>query len=329
MSAPRVSDAPLAATVVVPTLDPGPELGELLDRIGGQRAPGPFEVLVIDSGSRDGTLAVLAERGIRHLVIAKEDFNHGLTRNLGVREAHGEIVAFLSQDALPRPGWLAGLLAAFEDPAVAGAYSRQVPRPDASPFAIDQLSHWPASSPEPRHQVMPPRGAFAAMSLEEKLVTVCFDNVSSAVRRSVASALPFRDLAFGEDRDWAYRALVAGHAIEYRPESVVVHSHDRSFLHGLRRTFADHRLIRELLQPASPPGPLAHLIGGIRAETLRLFDVASEAASRRLRWKARWQAPLRALERNLGAYLAARSVHLSAGGSRTWSWLQRWLATGL
>lgn len=325
MSTERV-DATLAATVVIPTLDPGPGLAEVLDRVTGQRAPGPFEVLVVDSSSKDGTVALLEQRGIRHLVIAQEDFNHGLTRNLGVREARGGIVVFLSQDALPEPGWLAGLLAAFDDPEVAGAYSRQVPRPDASPFAVDQLSHWPASSPEPRRQVIVSRAAFEALALEEKLAIVCFDNVSSAVRRSVASAIPFRDLSFGEDRDWAYRALIAGHLIEYCPTSTVVHSHDRSFLYGLRRTFADHRQIRELLEPPGDPPAVKHLIAGTRAATLRLLDVASRAATPGLRMKARLRAPLRALEGSLGHYLALRSVGLAAGGSRTWNRLQRWLA---
>lgn len=317
-----------AATVVLPTLEPGPELVEVLDRLAAQEAPGGLEILVIDSSSQDGTVTLLEERGIRHLVIPREEFNHGLTRNLGVRESSGEVVAFLSQDALPQPGWLAGLLEAFEDPAVAGAYSRQVPRPDASPFAVDQLANWPASSPEPRRQVMPLRSEFAELPLEDKLATVCFDNVSSAVRREVALEIPFRELSFGEDRDWAYRVLIAGYVLEYRPASAVVHSHDRSFFYGLRRTFADHRLIRELLEPGEPPR-LSGLIAGIRAETLRLIDVASRASTPWLRTRARWRAPLRALEANLGPYLAGRSVPLAAGGSRTWGWLQRRLAKGL
>lgn len=322
------SSARLSTTVVIPTYEPGPELAEVLDRLVGQESSGPVEILVIDSSSRDGTVELLEERNIRHLVIPKREFNHGITRNLGVRHATGEIVAFLSQDALPLPGWLNGLVNAFEDPEVAGAYSRQIPRPDASPFAADQLFHWPASALEPRRQVMPHRDEFRAMTPSEKLATVCFDDVSSAVRRSVALEIPFRKLSFGEDRDWAYRVLVAGHAIEYSPGSQVIHSHNRSPWYELRRTVSDHRLLWELLGPGEVPR-MREWLPAARNEILRLLDVSSRADSPGRRMKARLSAPLRALAGAGGGYLGAQLVGRTAAGSRSWLWLGKHLTRGV
>jgi rhamnosyltransferase len=310
------------ASVVIPTLNPGSELEEVLERLESQQGCLPFEVLVIDSSSRDGTIRRLAKRGVRHIVINRKDFNHGLTRNLGVREARGEIVVFLSQDALPEEGWLAALLEAFRDPDVAGAYSRQVPRPNASLFVKDQLAHWYASGTEPRRQAITGLTRFAALPLEDKLATVCFDNVSSAVRRSVALQMPFRKLPFAEDRDWAYRVLTCGHSIRYCPDSVVIHSHGRSLWYQMRRTFIDHRLLLELLaqgRKLTPP-PLLSSLG---AELSRLLDVSAKAPSAWQRLRCRLSAPPRALAGAGGAYLAMRSVPESTSGSRFWRWVNR------
>jgi rhamnosyltransferase len=316
------------ASVVIPTLNPGSELEEVLDRLDSQQGCLPFEVLVIDSSSRDGTIRRLAKRGVRHIVIDRKDFNHGLTRNLGLREARGEIVVFLSQDALPEEGWLAALLEAFRDPDVAGAYSRQVPRPNANPFVKDQLAHWYASETEPRRQEITGLTRFASLPLEDKLATVCFDNVSSAVRRSVALQVPFRKLPFGEDRDWAYRVLACGHSIRYCPDSVVIHSHGRSVWYQMRRTFIDHRLLLELLargRRLTPPP----LLASIGAELSRLLDVSAKAPSAWQRFRCRLSAPPRALAGAGGAYLAMRSVPESTSGSRFWRWVNRRMTRGV
>ena len=319
----------LTATVVIPTLNPGRELADVLDLIEAQQGALLDGILVIDSSSTDGTRKLLETRGVEHEVIARKDFNHGLTRNLGIQRARGDVVVFLSQDALPRPGWLAGLMDVFGDPLVAGAYGRQVPRANASPFALDRLAHWPASQAEPRRQVLPPREAFETMPLARRLETICFDNVSSAVRRNVAAEIPFRELSFGEDRDWAYRAMAAGYTLRYCSESEAVHSHDRSAWLDLRRTAVDHRLIHEMLSTETElthdPG-IGAVVTATLQEMMRLLDVASRAPTTVDRLRARARLPAQALVRTLGPYLGARTAYLSAAGSRRWSWIGRMMA---
>lgn len=315
-------------SVAIPTYEPGEEFAEVLDAILQQECEVPFEVLIIDSGSRDGTRELLESRNVRYVVVEKEQFNHGLTRNLGVQHAGGDVVAFLSQDALPEPGWLAGLLAAFDDQTVAGAYSRQVPRNEASVWTRAQLAQWPASGAEPRRQALPPWDVFDADSLEGKLKTVCFDNVSSAVRRPVALDIPFRELSFGEDRDWAYRVMAAGYSIRYCPACTVIHSHDRSLWYELRRTVADHRSIQELLLPDRPTA-FGRILASAGAELSRLLDLASQAPSRGARIAARLQVPARALLGPTAAHLAVRSVRMGASGSRFWRWIGSRLTGGV
>ena len=88
-------------------------LAETLQRVQGQR--GHFrlaEIIAVDSGSRDRTLAILEAHAVRVLRIPPQEFGHGKTRNLAAAQAQGDYLVFLTQDATPaNAGWLAALLA--------------------------------------------------------------------------------------------------------------------------------------------------------------------------------------------------------------------------
>ena len=102
------------------------------------------EVVVVDSGSTDGSPERARAAGAVVHEIPAEAFGHGRTRNLGVELARGETVVFTSQDAVAdNADWLARLVAAARSgPDVAGAYGRQLPHPGARPperFFLDFL----------------------------------------------------------------------------------------------------------------------------------------------------------------------------------------------
>jgi rhamnosyltransferase len=101
-------------TVAVPVYDAGARLALVLDAVRAQRTARTVEMLVCDSGSRDGSVALAGARGARLLTIARHEFSHGATRNLLASEARGAHVVFLTQDAVPATvGWLDALLDAF------------------------------------------------------------------------------------------------------------------------------------------------------------------------------------------------------------------------
>ncbi len=105
-------------SVVIPTLNAAPYLAGLLDALFSQLPQAPAEVVLVDSLSTDTTAGIAAsDQRVRVVPIA--NFSHGRARNIGAREAQGEIVVLLTQDALPAgSAWLAHLLAPFEDPQV-------------------------------------------------------------------------------------------------------------------------------------------------------------------------------------------------------------------
>lgn len=221
---PRVS-------IVIPVLNAAGWLPELLEALFAQQPLAPEEVLLVDSMSTDDTRSIAAaHEKVRVLPIA--DFSHGRARNLGAREARGEIVVLMSQDALPADrAWLAELLAPLDaDERVAASFSRQIPRPGASPMERFFLStRFPDSEPLRRERI-----GEEVLTLEK----VFFSNVSAAARRAQLLAHPFdEELIMSEDQQWARDVLLAGHATVYQPSSVVLHSHDYSLLTVLRRYF--------------------------------------------------------------------------------------------
>jgi len=219
------------ASVVIPTLNAQRHLPALLRALRGQQPTPPGEIVLVDSGSRDGTIAQAAgEPGVR--VVTIEHFSHGAARNLGISHCSGEFVVFLSQDALPaNEGWLRELLVPFEEPGIAASFSRQIPRPDASPMERYFLeTHFPPGE----MKVMRRRGEGSLVFQRD----VFFSNVSAAVRREVLLCHRFDEsLIMSEDQQLARDLLLAGHAVAYAPASVVLHSHNYTLRQAFERYF--------------------------------------------------------------------------------------------
>ncbi|MEJ2746125.1 MAG: glycosyltransferase family 2 protein, partial [bacterium] len=236
---------------IIPTKNVERHLEEQLQAIFSQGDVPRAEVIIIDSGSTDGTLLVLERHPVKLISIKPEDFNHGATRNIGVRESEGEYLVFLTQDATPADdSWLKNLLKPLrEDPAVAGVFSRHIPRSGCSlPLARQIEEEWPQAGG--RERIV--KQVSSREELEErKPHYVYFANTSSCLRRSVWERIPFRNVDFGEDVDWAERVLLAGYTIVYEPDSAVLHSHDYTLREQLRQHYDYGRMVRSAnLTPA-------------------------------------------------------------------------------
>ncbi len=324
MGEPRVS-------LFLPTWNAGPEFPEIFRRMKSQELDRSYEILVIDSGSSDGTVEFLERQGIRVIRIPNHEFNHGLTRNRGIQEARGDIVVLATQDAWPDDEhWMQRLVDCYQDEQVAGAYSRQLPRPDASPFIKDRLANWAAAKDEPRVQYVKSQEEFEALAPLEQLGRVAFDNVSSSVRRSVAMEIPFRQRQFGEDLDWGHRVVLAGHKVVFEPRSKVIHSHNNSIWYEFKRVYLDHQNLHRLFGVHTIPRWRDVWTCGWHA-TGHLCKVVEKDREllplQKMLWWAK-AAPL-GFSQNLAQFLGARSVRKLDEGSSAYKRLDHVLRKGV
>ena len=227
-------------SVVIPVRNGGRSFEHLINSLARTRDRLPlddFQVIVIDSGSEDGTPERAEAAGFDVERIPPETFGHGRTRNLGVRLARGDIVCFLTDDVLPvSPDWPLRFAEVLSDPTVAGVYGRQVPR-DATTMEMFFVSlNYP---PEPLRYEPRPGGHHPRPG------RVVFSNAFSAVRRSVALRIPIPEEAdYSEDQIWARRALAAGYAIAYEPAAEALHAHVYRLRGVFRRSFFVGRALR-------------------------------------------------------------------------------------
>src|SRR5258707_1708280 len=101
-------------SILIPTKNGAKDLDACLAAVYSQKGTGPFEVIVIDSGSTDATLEIARRYPVRLERIPPETFHHARTRNYAAGLAKGEVLVFLSQNAIPASGtWLAAFLRNF------------------------------------------------------------------------------------------------------------------------------------------------------------------------------------------------------------------------
>lgn len=218
-------------SVVMPVKDGGPDLARCLEALDRQAVDEEVEVVVVDSGSTDGSVALARQHGAAVHEVAPDRFNHGAARNLGAGAARGDVLVFTVQDAVAADDrWLASLVAPLRaDPAIGGVYGRQLPHPGARPPEVWFLNF--VYGPAPRRQAARTPDQ---LSMDETM----FSNVNSAMRRSAWEPLRFaEDIIMSEDHDWVRRALLEGWTIAYEPRAAVRHSHPYTMADAFRRFF--------------------------------------------------------------------------------------------
>jgi rhamnosyltransferase len=229
-------------SIVIPTKNGGDLFLRLLAKLKQQTLWNFVELIVVDSGSTDGTLDSAYDVGAKVIEIPPNEFNHGSTRDYGISLASSEFVILLVQDAEPLDSnLLESILFQFKNPEVAGVYGRQIPRPDADLLTKRNLNNWLTGRTQPELRRLQSKDWYEALSPLEKLFFCNFDNVCSAVRKSVWRQHNFGHVFFGEDIDWAERVLKSGFAIAYEPLAAVIHSHDRPILYEYKRTYVCHQ----------------------------------------------------------------------------------------
>ena len=216
-------------SLIIPTLNAGRQIEDLLGRISRQDVR-PFEVIVIDSSSSDNTVEAAERAGAGTLVIPRRAFNHGKARNMAALKARGDVLVFMTQDAVPlNNALLASLTAPLLQPDIAAAYGRHVPGPGASPPEIFARQFNYPDSPSIKNM---------DDIVREGIRRVIFSDVCSAVKREAfIEAGMFPEVRANEDMLIALKLILLGYKVAYVPDAEVLHSHDYSLLRQFRRYY--------------------------------------------------------------------------------------------
>ena len=198
-------------SIIIRAYNEARHIGRLLDGILQQTVK-PAEIILVDSGSTDGTLEAAARYPVQVVHIPSGEFTFGRSLNRGLACAAGELAVIASVHVYPvYPDWLERLLAPFADPQVGLVYGKQRGA-QATRFSEQQVfTRWfPEASQS--HQAHP----------------FC-NNANAAIRRNLWEGRPYDETLTGlEDLAWARSIQEAGHAIAYVAEAEVIHVHNES-----------------------------------------------------------------------------------------------------
>jgi rhamnosyltransferase len=220
----------MSISVIIPTYNAQKYLPKLLDKLSKQTIN--FELIIIDSSSSDNTLEIAKEYASKIITIPKSEFDHGATRSKALDEASGDIVVFLTQDALPTSNdaieKLTDILIKNKD--VAAVYGRQIPYEDATLFGkhLREFNYKDSSY-------------IKSLSDKESFgikTAFCSDSFAAYKKDAIKSVEFFKaGTIVGEDMHIVARLLLKGYKKAYCADASVYHSHNYTILEDFKRYF--------------------------------------------------------------------------------------------
>jgi glycosyltransferase involved in cell wall biosynthesis len=211
MSEPAKGASIPGCSVVIRAFNEEEHIGRLLFGILNQSLK-EVEIILVDSGSTDATLAVASRYPVQVVSIPAEEFTFGRSLNRGCAVARADRIVVASAHVYPvYPDWLERLVAPLADPRVALAFGRQ--RGDASTHFSEKqvLAKW-----------------FPETSIPQMPHPFC-NNANAAIRRDLWQRRPYDETLPGlEDVDWAIWAVSQGLGVSYVAEAEVIHVHRES-----------------------------------------------------------------------------------------------------
>jgi glycosyltransferase involved in cell wall biosynthesis len=208
------SPSPTFISVVVTVKNERRHIAQLLDSLLAEE--GPFEVIVVDALSHDGTWEILTEYSTAHpdrVRVYQKYGSRGIGRNAGVVRARGEFVAFIDGDCFADSQWLPELRTAFHENDVVAGETRSVGSPSY--------------------------GVLERVELFQRGSDVTYPSCNLGYRRSLFLALGGFDPRFitAEDIDLNLRAVEHGATIRFTPSAVVYHQMRSTFVRFLFQAF--------------------------------------------------------------------------------------------
>jgi rhamnosyltransferase len=177
------------------------------------------DIFVVDSGSTDGTIELLKRLNITHIVINKNEFNHGLTRNKVMEFKNYDYFLFLTQDAIPYDNFLiANLMKSFNNKEIKIAYGRHIPYPGSNRIEfLSRLFNYP-----PNMEIVKSINDIENLGIKTFFISnsCCMYDSQFFIEQG-----GFIKTNVNEDMEFACRTILKGYKIKYVSNAMVYHSH--------------------------------------------------------------------------------------------------------
>ncbi|MEI7674500.1 MAG: glycosyltransferase family 2 protein [bacterium] len=258
-------------TIFVPTLNGEEFLEQLIQAVFSQKTKLTYELFIIDSGSTDATLNIIAKYPkIRLHQIPNSEFGHGKTRNLATSMSDSTYMVFLTQDAVPaHHNWLNGMIEPFSiSDKIAGVFGKQIPRPNCTVTIKREVNAVFNSFGSDLSIMIQRRGDLVdSFGIQES--SGFFSDVNSAIRSDILKgSIPFRDVKYSEDQAFGKDALAKGYIKAYAPLGAVYHSNDFNLSNYSKRRFDEAYGLRKATGATQIVTLKELILGSLRA-TLR------------------------------------------------------------
>lgn len=255
-------------SVVIPVYNGGKTICATVEHLLRQTVV-PDEIIVVDDGSTDDTVAVLQmfERVVT--LISQPNGGPASARNAGIRQASGDFVAFTDSDCLPDQHWLSELMKGFYAPEIAGVGG-----------TVAGLNGGLVSEYIDLNCSLNP--GFESDGEVKHLVTA-----NACFRREALMIVKMFDERFlkpgGEDTELSIRLRRTGHRLAYVASALVLHHHKQSVLGFLKTTanYAEGHYLIEVLWPGdswidNPRRELFRCAIAVRSMFKRGFNLRKE-----------------------------------------------------
>ncbi len=198
-------------SIVIRAYNEEKHIGRLLEGIRQQTVK-DVEIILVDSGSTDGTVSVAEAFGASLVRIPSDEFTFGRSLNFGIQAATREFIVIASAHVYPvYPDWLESLLSPLEDDRVALTYGKQ---------------RGPEYAKYSEHQIF--RQWYPDISKPNQETAFC-NNANAAIRRSLWEKNPYDETLTGlEDLAWGKWAKEQGYKIAYVAEAEIIHIHNET-----------------------------------------------------------------------------------------------------
>ena len=248
-------------SVIIPTFNAGVAFEKLLCSLNEQSGLDDLEIIVVDSGSKDKTVDVCKRNGVKLIEITQEEFSHSYARNLGAKYASGDILLFMTQDALPSSKeWVRRMISPLiNENIVACSCLEQCPPGTDLFYRCNSNIH---------NKFMSSAGEVCSLELVKDTYTLrkysSLNDTNCAIKASVFRLFQYRN-SYAEDLDLGIRLIKKGYQLKFIKDNPIIHGHNRNCDYYLRRSYIETQTLDKMLNRSDCAIEISRLFGSCSA----------------------------------------------------------------